>query len=161
MKLERYQRKNNLRLTGLSENRGETLEIVVLGIFNEFLHRSYIFDEHTLERVHRLGPFKKGKKRDILARFANYKDKLTALEMKEKIKEKYGILLFEDLPREIEQKHKDLYPVLKALRHVKESSGPDSDRVKTARLKDGCLVLNGKRSGGVPLIQQKTLLQQF
>ena len=142
--LEGYQRKNNLRLVGLPENRGENLEIVGLGTFNELLHRSYSFDERTFERVDRLGPFKKGKKRDILARFANFKDKLTAIEMKEKLKEKYGILIFEDLPREIEEKHKELYPVLKALRHVKESSSPDSDTVKTAGLKDGRLVLNGK-----------------
>ena len=38
LKLEGYQRKNNLRIVGLRENRGENIEIAVISIFNEFLH---------------------------------------------------------------------------------------------------------------------------
>ena len=73
LKLESFQRKNNLKLVGLKENKSEIIEIAVLSIFNEFLQTSHRFDERTLEHVHRLGPFQNGKRRDVLARFANFK----------------------------------------------------------------------------------------
>ena len=142
-KLESFQRKNNLKIVGLSENKGENIEIAVISIFNEFLQTAYKFDGKTLKHIHRLGPFQKGRKRDVLARFANFKDKLTALEMKEKIRAKYGILLFDDLPLDIERAHKKLHPVLQALRHVKETSGSESE-VRSVRLKNGSLILNGR-----------------
>ena len=118
----------------------------MLSIFNEFLQTSNRFDERTLERVHRYGPFQNGKRRDVLARFANFKDKLTAVEMKERIKEKYGILLLDDLPFEIQRNNKILHPVYKALRHAKDNSKGDRP-VRSVKLKDGCIVLNGKSYG--------------
>ena len=146
LKLESFQRRNNLKIVGLSENKGENIEIVVISMFNEFLQKPYKFDERTLERVHRLGPFQKGRRRDVLARFANFKDKLTALEIKEKIREKYGFLLFDDLPLDIEKANKKLHPVRQALRYVKENSDTDCE-VRSVRLKHGSLILNGKSYG--------------
>ena len=52
LKLESYQRKNNLKLVGLKENKSEIIEIAVISIFNEFLQTAHRFDERTLERVH-------------------------------------------------------------------------------------------------------------
>ena len=146
LKLERFQRKNNLKIVGLKENKGENIEIAVISMFNEFLQRSHQFDEKTLERVHRLGAFQRDRKRDVVARFANFKDKLTVLEMKDRLKERYGILLFDDLPLEIQKSRQKLHPVFNALRFVKENSQGNGP-VKSVKLKDGSLVLNGKTYG--------------
>ena len=77
----------------LQENKDENIKIATISIFTEFLHQFYNFDERTLQRVHRLGQFKRGKIRDVLARFSNFKDKLTVLEMKEKIKKMWHTLI--------------------------------------------------------------------
>ena len=146
LKLEGFQRKNNLRIVGLRENRGENIEIAVISMFNEILQRSQHFDEKTLERVHRLGAFSKHRRRDVLARFANFKDKLTVLEMKDRLKEKHGILLFDDLPLDIQRRHQKLHPVFKALRFVKENTQGNGP-VTSVKLKDGSLVLNGRTYG--------------
>ena len=60
--------------------------------------------------------------------------------MKDRLREKFGIFMFEDLPQAIEQQHKKLYPVLQALRFAKENSDPQAEIVKSVRLKNGSLV---------------------
>ena len=74
MKLEGFQRKNNLKKVGQRENKSEFIENDVVSILNLFLQKSHKFDERTLECVQRLGPFQKGKRRDVLARFSNFED---------------------------------------------------------------------------------------
>lgn len=142
-KLETFQRKNNLRVVGLSETKGEMLEVRVLALFNGLLNKEYQFDSRTLERVHRLGPYRKGFTRPVILRFANYKDKLSSLEMRKPLKDKHNILLFEDLPKDLDEKQKQLNPVFKALKHVQTSG--EGDIVRDVKLKAGQLVLNGDR----------------
>ena len=139
-KLKSFQRKNNLRLVGIKEDKGELLEIKLLGLFNGLLNQTSHFNGHTFERIHRLGAFKQGRTRVVMARFAHFKDKLTALEMRAKLKDKHGILLFDDLPEEIDKSQRKLHPVFKALQHVKESC---PDVLQTVKLKNGKLILNG------------------
>ena len=81
-----------------------------------------------------------------MARFTNFKDKLTVLEMRDRLKERYGILLFDDLPLEIHKSRQKLHPVLNALRFVKKKT-PKAMEVKSVKLKDGSLVLNGTTYG--------------
>ena len=141
-KLETFQRKNNLRVVGISETQGEMLEMRVLALFNGLLTRAYQFDSRTLERVHRLGPYRKGYTRPVVLRFANYKDKLSVLEMRKCLKDKHNILLFDDLPKDLDEKQRKLSPVFKALKHLQLSA--ENDTVKDVKLKTGQLVLNGE-----------------
>ena len=68
-KLESFQRKNNLRLVGITEDKGKLLEIILLGLFNGLLIQACHFNGHTFERIHRLGVFKQGRTRVVIARF--------------------------------------------------------------------------------------------
>ena len=53
-----------------------------------------------------------GSTRFVLTRFANYEDKMTGFQMKDKIRQKYGVPLVDDLPYEFQTAHDKLYPVL-------------------------------------------------
>ena len=66
--------------------------------------------------------------------------------MKDKIREKYGILLFDDLPLETPKSHKKFTLCSRAFRRVKDNS-PVDGAVKSVKLKDGYLILNGKNYG--------------
>ena len=61
-KLESFQRKSNLWFVGIKEDKGELLEIKLLGLFNGLLNQTCHFNGHTFERIHRLGVFKQGRK---------------------------------------------------------------------------------------------------
>ena len=52
-------------------------------------------------------------------------------------------MLFDDLPLETQKSHKKLHPVFKALMQVKDNS-PIDGAVKSVKLKDGSIILNGK-----------------
>ena len=143
-KLEQFQRKNNVRFMGIKENKGELLEVTIISMLNEFLAKTCHFDERTLERIHRLGPYKKGSTRVVLARFANYKDKITACQMRDKLKEKYGVTLVDDMPQVFQKAHDKLYPVFKAIQNVKQNPSTDDALVNSVKLRNGQLVINGQ-----------------
>ena len=48
-KVEGFQRRNNLRISGIKENKGENLDLSVINLFNEFLSADYKLTFHTLE----------------------------------------------------------------------------------------------------------------
>ena len=83
-----------------------------------------------------------GYTRPIVLRFANYKDKLSVLEMRKSLKDKHNILLFDDLPKNLNEKQRKLSPVFKALKHLQLSA--ENATVKDVKLKTGQLVLNGE-----------------
>ena len=56
-------------IIGIQEHKDENLDMHIIGLLNESLNRGYHFDHCTLERIHRLGPYRKGKTRPVIARF--------------------------------------------------------------------------------------------
>ena len=70
------------------------------------------------------------------------KSKLSALEMRKSLKDKHNILLFDDLPKELDEKRRNLNPVFKALKQVQSSA--EGGVVKDLKLKTGQLILNGE-----------------
>ena len=72
-RLETFQRKNNVRFYGIPEHSGEDLDKMMVTVLNKTLGGDASLNLHTFERIHRLGPFVKGKTRPVIARFANYK----------------------------------------------------------------------------------------
>ena len=99
------------------------------------------FHNRTLERMHRLGPYKQGKTRTVVARFANYKDKMLVLQLRNKLKEHHKIYFSDDLPSIVEAKCKGLYPVYIALRSLQHQR--TDGFVKSVKLISDKLWLNG------------------
>ena len=107
--METYKRKNNLKIDGIIEAHGEDLDVLVVNICNNYIVNGQLrFHNRTLERIHRLGPYKQGKTRTVVASFANYKDKMLVLQLRNKLKEHHKIYLSDDLPNAVEAKRKDL-----------------------------------------------------
>ena len=63
-----------MQIFGIQEHKDENLDMYVIGLLNESLNREYHFDHRTLERIHRLGLYRTGKTRPVIARFAKFKD---------------------------------------------------------------------------------------
>ena len=141
-RMESYQRKNNLRIDGIKEAHGEDLDVLFVNICNNYIVNGQLqFHNRTLERIHRLGPYKQGKTRTVVARFANYKDKMLVLQLRNKLKEHHKIYLSDDLPTAVEAKHQDLYPVYIALRSLQHQC--TDGFVKSVKLISDKLWLNG------------------
>lgn len=115
--------KQNLVFTGLSnESRAENTEDKLR---NFLFHELGIEDHIEFANVHRFGRFVRGKDRPIVARFLYNNDLLNVKYNAYKLKgSQYGIS--EQFPQEVENRRKQLYPIMK--RH--KSAG---DNVKLVR----------------------------
>ena len=143
--LEKYSRKNNLRIYNLKETSGVQLELVIIKIFNECItaHQGYEpFDSRTFEAVHRIGGAKHGKTRTVLARFCNFKDKHFAFQLKQQLKQGYNISISDDFTREAEDRRNQIYPIFKSIQHF-QNQKPAQER-KPVTLKQDKLILDGK-----------------
>ena len=69
---ESYSRRNNLRFHGLTESRFENPEDKVVCFLQS---QGLNFHPRTIERAHRVGPYKEGRTRPILVRFLHNKDR--------------------------------------------------------------------------------------
>ena len=109
-----YLRKNNVCFYGIKESIGnpqvEDCEALILSILSEICPA---FNERTFERVHRLGPPRKGYNRPIIARLAHYKDKLLLFTKRKILHQRSGIRINDDIPKEMEKRRKILYPILR------------------------------------------------
>lgn len=83
-KLERFSRKNNLRLIGVAENKHEDCIAVV----SQMLIDKFGMQGIEIERAHRVGKFQTGKTRQIIFRLLKFQDKLQIFRSKplEKLK---------------------------------------------------------------------------
>ncbi|XP_065683257.1 uncharacterized protein LOC136096051 [Hydra vulgaris] len=109
--LEDRQRRNNLRIEGLSENEKEywdETELKVLNIFEEKLNLKGI----VIERAHRSGKIEAGRPRSIVMKLLNYKDKVQVLKSASKLKGS-GIYINEDYPLETASIRKKLFEQMK------------------------------------------------
>ena len=139
---ESFQRKNNLRIDGIKEGHGENLDSFFVSTCNKYIVNGQLsFNHRTLERIHRLGLYKQGSTRTVVARFAHYKDKMAVLQIRNSLKDKHGIYISDDLPHSIEAKRKELYPVYMAIKNQQrqQPAGP----IKSVKLTNDKLWVNG------------------
>lgn len=101
--LEQYQRRNNLRILGLKETRGEDTDKLVVELCRDKL--GVALSENSLCRTHRVGKkpdaavtVEGGKElsRPIIVRFTSYRDRRAIYGMKKKLKGT-GITIREDM----------------------------------------------------------------
>ena len=140
-RLESFQRKNNIKFLSVPEEKDENLEQKVLDICNQFLEGPHRLDWRSFERIHRLGGVRKGMSRAVIARLANFKDKLNILRIKKDIYVKYKIVIAEDFPLEIAEARRKLYPVKEAVKGSLEQDGKDPSGIY---LKDDKLVVKSE-----------------
>lgn len=95
-KLERQSRRNNIRLGGYPEQRGENVHEIVESIFQEKFEREDI----EIERAHRDGKIHTGpnaRPRHILIKLLRYQDKVDIMKMKKDKLKKEDIYFIDDL----------------------------------------------------------------
>ena len=129
IKLEGYTRRENIKIFNLPEIRGETpshTEELVRSMFEEKMNISKEdVDDIQFERVHRLPTRKNSvnpaKPRPIIAKFSFYQDKQFVWSSVKNLKNT-GIGLSNDYPKEIDDIHGKLYPVLKNAKLEKQQA---------------------------------------
>ena len=141
-RLETYQRRNNIKFLGLTEKSNEDIDKTVVDICNKYLPSHCLLDEHSFERIHRLGVFTKGIVRPIIARVVNYKDKANILKIQKSLLEAMKVTVCEDLPAEVERNRRQLYPIMAAIR-----SGLNKDDKATVFMRRDKLVVRGASYG--------------
>lgn len=114
---EQYQRRNNLRVFGIPEARGESTDGIVIGLFKDKLDIDLPLER--VERTHRVGrprpPGDDGKPRHrpIIVRFNSYRDRREVFSNKKRLKGS-GITIREDLTTKRAE----------VLRHAIQQHGP-------------------------------------
>jgi ribA/ribD-fused uncharacterized protein len=133
--LDTYIRRENLKFTGIKEDRNESAAVTEKKIRRVFVDQLEIEYGREIEfqRCHRLGGKATGN-REIIVRFLWFQDRETVWNMKSKLKGS-NVVVKEDFPIEIEERRSRLYPILKAAR---------SKDVKVL-LKADKLILDGQR----------------
>ena len=129
IKLEAYTRRENIKIFNLPEIRGETpshTEELVRSMFEEKMNISKEdVDDIQFERVDRLPTHKNSlnpaKPRPIIAKFSFYQDKQFVWSSVKNLKNT-GIGLSNDYPKEIDDIHGKLYPVLKNTKREKQQA---------------------------------------
>ena len=115
IRLESYSRRENIKIFNVQETADENTEAVVKKFLNENLKiPQNDVDEIRFERVHRLPTRQNNKPRPIIARFSFFQDKELVWSFIKNLKGS-NTAIANDYPRpkEIENIHKTIYPVLK------------------------------------------------
>lgn len=95
--LEQYTRRQNLRVFGIKEERGEACEERVIRLFQEKLHIN--ITPQQIDRCHRSGRYNENKPRGIIVKFISYKDRNAIFEKKKFLKHS-GVTISEDLTKQ-------------------------------------------------------------
>ena len=140
-RLEFFQRRNNLKVFGLKEEKNEDIDEKLVAILNSCLAPTVSFNNRTFERVHRLGRFSDKTTRPVIARFAHYKDKILSYNAARQLRTKQ-IYLSDDYPGKMADNRQKLSPIYNALRNMKTTM--ESSHVKTLTRKQDTILLNGK-----------------
>ena len=120
--LEDYSRKNNIRISGIEEKRGEDCFKEINNLFEKIGCM-----EIYLERCHRTGKREDGKNRDIIARFSYFPDKI--LVMKHRKSLPAGVFINDDYCVATQRKINTLRPVLKVARQTDDSTKLIGDKL--------------------------------
>ena len=111
--MESQSRRNNLKVYGIPESRGEVIE-AKLDRF--FLESGININCYALERAHRLGPYKPGQPqpRPIIMKFSRFADREMVWH-KANRRSSQGMYMQEDFPVEIDNDRRRLLPVYHAI----------------------------------------------
>ena len=82
--LRLYSRRPNLLIHGIAEEDNESTDNKVMNVLNNDLQLPLSIDD--IQRTHRLGRKKEGKKRPIILRFASYRKRKMVFDSKKKLK---------------------------------------------------------------------------
>lgn len=82
--LEQYTRRNNLRIYGIDEERGENTDKLIIESVNKILGPIMSIDD--VERSHRIGKFQGNKPRPIIVKFLSYRKRKQIYDLKSKFK---------------------------------------------------------------------------
>ena len=144
IKLEAYTRRENIRIYNIKEESDENTEEQVRNLFVAKLRiPQNDVDAIRFERVHRI-PVKPSSQRSqsrgprpVIVRFSHYQNKEFIRSFYKNLKgTKIGIS--DDFPREVEEIHKTLYPVLKQAKREQKRAFFNFDK----------LIINGQIYGG-------------
>ena len=126
--LEDRQRRNNLRIDGINEEKGETREMCETKIKNIFQGKLEIHDDIVIERTHRTkgkttrnNTARKNQPRTIVIKLANYKDKSMILRNVHKLKGS-DIFINEDFSKQTTDLRKELWKEVKQIRSESRTS---------------------------------------
>lgn len=111
---EDYSRRNNIRITGLQEQRGETWEQTCNSV-SKLLEETLQLPSLRLERAHRVGPINPSRPRTIVARFEKYGDREAVSRNARKLKGT-GIYIDDDLCSASQELKRNQLPLLKQAR---------------------------------------------
>jgi len=118
---ESQSRRNNLKLYGIPESRGEIIEEKL----DKFFYDSGLrVDSYILDRAHRLGPFRasQNQPRPIIMRFTRFRDRELVWQKANK-RPSQNVYVQEDYPAEIENDQKRLIPVFHAIQSIRNQDG--------------------------------------
>lgn len=114
--LENQSRRNNVRIDGITEDRGETwdsTESKCRSLFTNTLGLPQV----TIERAHRTGPLRQGNRnpRSIVVKLSSYKHREAILKRTKERKPK-GIFINEDFSARVSRARKELRPMVQDLK---------------------------------------------
>lgn len=111
---EDYNRRNNIRITGIQEQPGETWEETAQNV-SKLLEEKLQLPQMKLERAHRTGPVMSSRPRTVIARFERFCDREAVVRNARKLKGT-GILINEDLCPASQEKKRNQLPLYKQAR---------------------------------------------
>lgn len=124
IRTECYQRRQNIIFDGFAEVRGETDHACynkVVGALADIEDIGSYAPMIKISRCHRLGPYMKGRTRGIICHIHWFGDKNLILDHRMELPE--NVTVREDFPPEVEQRRKQLYPILRAARSTEKYRG--------------------------------------
>lgn len=108
---EDYNRRNNLRITGIQEQAGETWEETANTV-SRLLEAKLQLPPMELERAHRTGPVTPSRPRPVVVRFERFRDREATIRNARKLKGT-GIYINEDLCPASQELKKSQIPLMK------------------------------------------------
>ena len=103
--------RDNLLFHGILEEKDEQCEMKILKFVQEKLKIENAQENIRLQRAHRIGPYKAGKTRPIVAKFTDFPDREKVRRSAKQLKgTEYGIS--EQFPREVVEQRRKLIPIM-------------------------------------------------
>ena len=136
IKQEAYTRRENIKIFGIEDERGEsntrTEELVRIMMREKMNIPDEDVSGFQFERVHRIPTrqdmARSSKPRPIIAKFSFYKDKKYMWSFVKNLKGS-GIGIADDFPKEIDEIHQKLYPVLKEAKKTAQKASFKVDKL--------------------------------
>jgi ribA/ribD-fused uncharacterized protein len=130
IQLESYIRRENLKITGIQEDKNESNYMTEKKVRDLFVKQLKIDHGYDMEfqRCHRLGSPSDKISRDIIVRFLCFQDREYVWSNKYKLKGT-NFVLKEDFPAEVEQRRSTLYPIMKAAKNNQQKTRLIADKL--------------------------------